>query len=509
MLGSRRHKPVDTDVAKCPTPLQTAKAIQMLRSKKMTGVKTKMVGSGERRMQVGEMREGLDWGWIMLALLTAMVAFTGGASRFDAIQIVPLRSLSALFLVLSLFLLTKERLKAERALVTLFACFALVVMLQLVPLPARIWQSLLGRTGIPELDAALGLEGIWRPLTLTPMRNWNVFGSLVVPAAGLLLAIAVRASSLTLLRIVAGLGILNALFGLLQIVTGKSSVFYFYEVTSRGGVVGVFANENHAAVFAACSMLVVTLLGLRVRKDRSAVWERLIYPAAFFLILLVALTGGSRAGFVAVIGTILVSMTMLALSPRPRRGLRAERSMGRWFDQHPRLILAIPVILVSLTAAAFLALDRTPAFRDILVRDSLEDLRWSLWPVIVEMLEGHWALGTGFGSFEQVYHIYEPSTLLMPKYVNQAHNDWAQFILEGGVPAGLLLTGLIVWMVKAIGTMLFHRTRRVDAIFWMSIFVIVAAASLVDYPLRTPLFQLVAIWLLLALSRDARDIKAR
>jgi len=468
-----------------------------------------MVGSGERRVQVGEMREGLNRGWIILALLAAMVAFTGGASRFDAVQIVPLRSLSAFFLVLSLFLLTKEKLKAEYALVTLFACFALIVMLQLVPLPARIWQSLLGRTGIPELDVALGLEGIWRPLTLTPMRNWNVLGSLVVPAASLLLAMAVRASSLTLLRIVAGLGILNALFGLLQIVTGRSSVFYFYEVTSRGGVVGVFANENHAAVFAACSMLVVTLLGLRVRKDRSAVWERFIYPAAFFLILLVVLTGGSRAGFVAVIGATLVSMTMLALSPRPRRGLRAERSMGRWFDQHPRLILAIPVILVSLTAAAFLALDRTPAFRDILVRDSLEDLRWSLWPVIGEMLVGHWALGTGFGSFEQVYHIYEPSALLMPYYVNQAHNDWAQFIIEGGVPAGLLLTGIIVWMVKAIGTMLFHRTRRADAIFWMSIFVIVATASLVDYPLRTPLFQLVAIWLLLALSRDARDIKAR
>lgn len=454
------------------------------------------------------MGEGLNRGWIILALLATVVAFTGGASRFDAIQIFPLRSLSALFLVLSLFFLTKEKLKAERALVILFACFALIVMLQLVSLPPRLWQTLMGRTGILQLDATLGLEGIWRPWTLTPMRSWNVLGSLVVPASGLLLAIAVRASSLTLLRIVAGLGVLNALFGLLQIVTGRSSVFYIYEVTNRGGAVGVFANENHAAVFAACSMLIVTLLGLRVRRKRSAVWERLIYPAAFFLILLVALTGGSRAGFVAVIGTILVSMTMLALYPRPCRGLRAEQSVGRWFNQYPRLILAIPVIFVSLTAVAFLALDRTPAFRDILVRDSFQDLRWSLWPVIIEMLEGYWTLGTGYGSFEQVYHIYEPSALLMPSYVNQAHNDWAQFIIEGGVLAGLLLTGLLVWMARAIGAMSFDWARRGDAIFWMSIFAIVAAASLVDYPLRTPLFQLVAVWLLLALSRDVRDISA-
>ncbi|MBO6768970.1 MAG: O-antigen ligase family protein [Erythrobacter sp.] len=467
-----------------------------------------MVGSRERQGQVGKTEDGLDRGWIILGLLAVAVAFTGGASRFDAIQIVPLRTLSALFLVSSLFFLTKERLKAERALIILFVCYALIVVVQLVPLPPWLWQSVPHRADILQLDAVLGLEGAWRPLTLTPMRSWNVLGSLVVAAAGLLLAIALRASSLTLLRIVAGLGVLNALFGLLQIVMGRSSVFYFYEVTNRGGAVGVFANENHAAVFAACSMLVVTLLGLRVREGRSAVWERLIYPAAFFLILLVALAGGSRAGFVAVIGTILVSMTMLALSPRPRRGLRAEQSVGRWLDQHPRLILAIPVILVSLTAAAFLALDRTPAFRDILARDSLEDLRWSLWPVIIEILEGHWVLGTGFGSFEQVYHIYEPSALLMPSYVNQAHNDWVQFIIEGGVIAGLLLTGLLVWVVRAIGTISLHRTCRVDAIFWMSIFAIVAAASLVDYPLRTPLFQLVTIWLLLALSRDARDIKA-
>ena len=96
----------------------------------------------------------------------------------------------------------------------------------------------------------------------------------------------------------------------------------------------------------------------------------------------------------------------------------------------------------------------------------------------------------------------------MPSYVNQAHNDWAQFIIEGGFLAGLLLTGLFAWMIKAIGNILFHRTRTVDATFWMSIFAIIASASLVDYPLKTPLFQLATVWLLLALSRDARDMNA-
>jgi len=456
------------------------------------------------------MRVGLDSGWIVLALLAAVVAFTGGASRFDAIQIVPLRALSALFLVSSLLFLTKEKLRTEGALVVLFACFALIVMLQVVPLPSRILQSLLGRIGILQLDTALGLEGVWRPLTLAPMRSWNVLGSLVVPAAGMLLAIAVRASSLTLLRIVAGLGVLNALFGLLQIVTGRSSIFYFYEVTNRGSPVGLFANENHAAIFAACSMLVIVFLGFKVTHRSGALFERMLYSAAFLLILFVSLVGGSRAGLVAAVGAILVSLFMLALSPHHRRE-RAPGPVGarRWFDSIPGVILVIPIGVVSLTVAAFFALDRVPAFRDLLSQDGFEDLRWSIWPVIAKMLGDYWIFGAGFGAFEQIYYIVEPPKLLMPSYVNQAHNDWAQLIIEGGAMAGLLAIGLFAWGAKRIAAIAAHRALRADAIFWISIFAVVGAASLIDYPLRTPLFQLVSVWLLVALSRDARNIGAR
>ncbi|MBO6526338.1 O-antigen ligase family protein [Erythrobacter sp.] len=467
-----------------------------------------MIGSRERLDQSGVMSDVINKSWMILAFFAVIVALAGGASRFDAIQIVPLRSLSAFFLVSSLFYLTRQGLRAERTLIILFTCLTLLVLLQLVPLPPALWQDLPGRTEIAQMDAALGFEAFWRPLSLAPMRSWNVLGSLVVPAAGLLLAIASGVSSLTLLRIIAGLGVLNALLGLLQIVSGESGIFYFYEITNRGSSVGFFANENHAAVFAACSMLVLALLNSKIRESRRAQWERLIYPGAFFLIFFVSLAGNSRAGFVAAVGAVLASSAMLALTQRTRRGLPSANVTRRWFDEHPRLVLAVPLVIVLLTVAAFLALDRTPAARDILARDSFEDLRWSLWPVIVEMLEHHWVLGAGFGSFEQVYHIYEPSSLLLPRYVNQAHNDWAQFIIEGGVLACLLLIGLLIWMASAIGTMSLHRTRRVDAIFWMTIFAIIAAASIVDYPLRTPLFQVITIWLLVALSKDARDMKA-
>lgn len=444
--------------------------------------------------------------FLILGLLATLVAFTGGASRFDAIQIIPLRTLAALFFIPALLYMTARKAKDELVLLGLFACFVSLVVIQLLPLPPVLWQELPSRGDIYRLDAALGLDGVWRPHTMTPTRTWNALGSLVVPGAGMLLAVACNASALTLLRLIAGLGVLSAILGLFQVMSGNSSPLYLYELTNKGSPVGIFANENHAAFFAACSMLVVVSLGTRLREGSRHAWERLVYPAAFFLILIASLTGGSRAGFAASLGAVVISVLILASTQRARHGRAAARAKSRWLNKRPSVALALSVVLVVVVAGAFIVLDRTPAFRDILATDSFADLRWSIWPVIAEMLGSHWALGTGFGSFEQVYQIYEPASLLMPQYVNQAHNDWAQFVIEGGVFAAIILMAVLVWVARAVIALASRRTTRGQAIFWISIFAILGLSSIIDYPLRTPLFQLIGIWLLLALSRDLRDM---
>lgn len=444
----------------------------------------------------------------MLVLLALVVSLTGGASRGDAVQIIALRSLSAVFLIPAFLYIRKEDMVSDRFLLTLFGGLVLLVAVQLVPLPASLWQNLPGRSEIYGLNLALNLDGQWRPITVSSTRTWNVLGSLVVPGAGLLLAIAFRASSLILLRMVVALGVLNALLGLLQIAAGRSSALYFYEITNRGSPVGIFANENHASVFAACTMLVVAVLWLRVRKFRVSGWEKLVYPAAFFLMLVVALVGGSRAGFAASIGAVAIVFSMLALSTEKREARFTSNPIRRWTQRHPRLVLFFPVLVLFSIVIAFISLDRAPAFNDILKKDSLDDLRWLLWPVLYAMLKAQWLAGSGFGSFEHVYHMYEPTALLMPQYVNQAHNDWVQLVIEGGVFAAILLLALITWFVKAVITMFCNKDTMGEAVFWMSFPAILGLASLVDYPLRTPVFQFVAVLLLVALSRDMRGLKA-
>lgn len=440
----------------------------------------------------------------VLVLLSAVAALFGGASRYDAIQIVPLRVLSGLLLIPALYHLTRHDIKREAGLVSLFGLFVILIGLQLVPLPPEIWHALPGRDTIEQLDGAFGYADIWRPLSMAPMRTWNVFGSLILPASGLLLAIAFRATTRNILQIIAGLGIMNAALGLLQVISGRTSPLYFYELTNWGAAVGIFANENHSAVFAACSLLVVARLGLEAGVERSARWLSILYPASFFFIVLVALVSGSRAGFVACLGAALISAVMIAISPGRRNAKSASGQLSHWSEQRPYLVAVLPLLVLVVTVIAFTTLGRAPAFSDILARDSFADLRWSILPVISEMFSTYWSVGSGFGSFEQVYQIYEPSDLLIPQYVNQAHNDWLQIVIEGGVMAGALVVGLAAWMVKSIARIFSGAAALVPGLFWVSIFSIIGAASLVDYPLRTPIFQLVLVWLLLALSRDRR-----
>lgn len=446
--------------------------------------------------------------WIILGVFAMLVAFSGGASRYDAIQIVLLRALSCLMLIPAIYYLSLKKLQRDWILLAFLGALVLLTAVQLVPLPPSIWQALPGREAIVGLDEALGLQDVWRPLTMTPMRTWNALGALIVPVAGLLLAISFAASARVLLHVVAGLGLLNALLGLMQVASGRFSPLYLYEVTNRGRVVGIFANENHSGVFAACSLLVVAHLSIRSLTDRGPKWMRLIYPAAFALILLAALVGGSRAGFAAAVGAVFVSFGLLVLAPKGGKGRSAVDPIRGWMGRHPGMAIVLPFMAILATVLLFIALGRASAFDDLLARDSFSDLRWELWPVLVDMLRTYWLVGSGFGSFEQVYRVYEPAELLMSRYVNQAHNDWAQLIIEGGLVAGALLAAILLWIANAIWKLASVRSERTAALFWFGIFAMIGGASLIDYPLRTPLFQIVCVWLLLALSRDCRDHKA-
>ncbi|MEO0872850.1 MAG: O-antigen ligase family protein, partial [Pseudomonadota bacterium] len=315
--------------------------------------------------------------------------------------------------------------------------------------------------------------------------------------AALLLAIALRARTMVLLNLILGIALIDASFNMLQLLSSGQDTFYLYR-PHPGQTDGVFSNENHSGIFSALALLVAVRLLLSPKPPQQT-WFNIGYGAAFLFLLLAVLTGGSRAGLVAGLGAVLSSGVMFALAMRPATGPANTpvAALGRW-----PLMLGAAVAFAALVSL-FFWLERSPSFDGVLTRNAFEDLRWDLAPVLWEMVQANWLFGIGFGAFEEYYHIYEPTELLLPKFINQAHNDWAQLVLEGGLPAVVLVIGLGVWAVGKVRALLAKgRSAWPSVIFWLALAFLIAAASLVDYPLRTAIFQVSIVWLLFTLDLD-------
>lgn len=447
----------------------------------------------------------LHWAWVGGFILA--LAFFGGSSRPDPIQSVLLQPIAALFLIPSIFNVRWRDLERGMALCIFFASLLVWMTIQLVPLPSSFWAQLPSRAVIAEIDQLVGIDGVWRPISLTPHRGLNSVFGLVVPVSALFLALAIKWRSRLLLFAIVPLGLFDAVIGMLQVIGGARSVFYQYAFSAREVLpVGIFANENHSAVFSAIVLLILTRLALEARDEGDPPWVRLSFAPSFVLIFLSVLITGSRAGFVAALAALCASLCMIW--PAMRLYLADQKpELGSPVWRNPTgMALVGCAIAILLVALAFIWSERIPALSYLLERSTFEDFRWSLLPVVICMASDHWVVGTGFGSFDAVYRIYEPAALLSQFYVNHAHNDWLQIVIEGGFPAVIIFVGFLLWIIRAVilsgrGTPL----RQQRLIFWVASLAIVAAASFVDYPVRTPVFQVTAVWLLLCLSFDRHD----
>lgn len=440
---------------------------------------------------------------VFLLCVALLVAFLGGSSRADAVQIVVLRPVAALSLIPAIYFCTRDRLADFRIPFFLLCGLIGLMTLQLVPLPPAIWQVLPGRVAVADLAAVTGSTDVWRPISMVPARNLNALLSLMIPLTALLLAAASGFKRSQLLLMVVAIGVVDAVVGLTQIVSGGHEGLYFYAVTNSGTAVGLFANQNHSAVFGATALLVTGYLLADQPLHRWRVWPRAALTAVFMIILLAAMVGGSRAGLLTTVIALLASAVMFWLGYVRKERDRAHLPKIFGFQLSSPLLFAAVILLVGSIIGAFIAFDRIVPLQNLTDNSSFDDLRWQLMPTLQAMIGTYWFLGSGFGSFEEVYHIFEPTELLEPIYVNQAHNDWAQLLIEGGILAVLLVAGLAVWFagkLRSIG----GRSRQALAsqLLWITLAASILFASLVDYPLRTPLFQFVTIILIAALCRE-------
>lgn len=426
----------------------------------------------------------------LLALFFVVLWVAGGASRADVLGQPIVRSFAWALLIAFLLFVPSIEWQKIRAPLLLLSIAALLALVQLVPLPPAIWTSLPGRQLLTGAADAAQVAQPWRPISISPSGTSNALGSLIVPGVVLLLGAGLsRHDHYKMVMLILVLLLGSVLIGLAQFA-GSSYENPFINST-QGEVAGNFANRNHFALFLAIGSVLALGLAMRGQKIRSKTIGAFGVVLLFFLL---SLATGSRAGML--LNLIAVPLALLVFRARIRRELEGV----------PRAIVASAgIVALALSAGAIgmsiklgraVAVDRAGQF------GGEGDLRSPIWSVVGDMIHRYFPFGTGFGTFDPAFRISEPDSMLGLRYVNQAHNDWLQVILEAGVPGLALLILFTVWLVLAAisvwrptkGGESSHILGRCGTV----ILLLVMLASIVDYPARTPMIMAVvalsAIW---------------
>src|SRR5699024_8904041 len=85
--------------------------------------------------------------------------------------------------------------------------------------------------------------------------------------------------------------------------------------------------------------------------------------------------------------------------------------------------------------------------------EAVRELRGPMREATLEVAGAHAPLGSGMGSFVPVFEQATSHQLLMPSYVNHAHNEYAQWLLEAGVlalPAFALAALALILAVRVL-----------------------------------------------------------
>lgn len=438
-----------------------------------------------------------DFG-VFLAFLST-VLLMGGGSRADITPLIVLRPLAVLVCVYAILRMPRERTRANWALLVFAGLLLAYVLVQLVPLPPSIWQRLPGREIVVETDRLAGIRDHWRPMTLSPIAGWNAFYSMSVPLAVLLLGLQLnREDRFRLLYVMLTFGAITALIGILQILGPPTGALYFYRITNNGLSVGLFANRNHQAVYLACliPMLAVaaSLPGKNPARTRLRLW--LATLSVIFLGPLIIATA-SRAGLIVGVFGVASLPFLFSLPPELRSKAKKESNPLR---RASAIFGAVVVALMVLVPVA-IVLMRSPAYQRLLETQS-DEARNTIWATTYDSIGGYLPWGSGVGSFVEVFQIKEPVELLGPTYVNHAHNDFLELLLTGGLIAAALLAAAALWFMATAaaawrqpGSSRELRFARMASV----VIAMLAAASVVDYPLRTPsmavFFVIAALWL--------------
>ena len=152
----------------------------------------------------------------------------------------------------------------------------------------------------------------------------------------------------------------------------------------------------------------------------------------------------------------------------------------------PTVMRGFAIVAVLLSAGALVFIAAGPGNNLFgQQHENVELSRQTSFRLTLHAARQYFPVGSGVGSFQPVYRTQEPLASVTTTYMNHAHSDWIELLLETGI-AGLLLTAaFLAWWglrVRAI-----WRAEESDRFAQAAVIATAAVMlhSIVDYPLRT------------------------
>ncbi|PTQ58275.1 O-antigen ligase [Sphingomonas aurantiaca] len=396
----------------------------------------------------------------------------GGASAAGFIANFMLQIASLPLIGWAIWQMVQERPSAQiRAPLGLLAIFLVIALLQLVPLPPALWTVLPGRSGVVQGYRLLGVPLPWLPLTLAPDVALSSILWLL-PAFASLLGVVVLGAfrGRGIATAIVAVTLASVAIGALQVIGGTSA--YLYRVTNYGVAVGFFANANHnATLLLVCIPFLAALQATLLKRSgsqRSASAIRLLVGAAYAIILVGLLINSSLAGI----------------------GLGVPVALGSWLafgNQRPALRRGIVVATVVLSLAAVVTIVVGPFGNNLFgtQTSNVELSRQTSFALTLRAARDYFPVGSGTGSFQPVYHMQEPLGSVTTTFMNHAHSDWIELLLETGLVGIAFAALFLAWWIVRVRAI--WRAEEPDPFAQAAVIATAAIMlhSVVDYPLRT------------------------
>ena len=329
----------------------------------------------------------------------------------------------------------------------------LLVLLQLVPLPPALLQvASPGSFAFYSNQLLAPPLSAWKPVSVSPP---DTLRGLAFLAAFTLLAIAVFREfgdgrwRRRLLHTVVLTGLALTVIALLQAVSSEPRRLYgLWQPRWDWAVFGPYVNRNHFAGYLVMAAGLAVGMALEALARLRAAWTTrrhgflllgeaeglaLARAGAVVMVIVAGLVASQSRGGVSAFAFAMLGVLLLIASG----GAASPGAAGRRFT-------ALAVLLLVGLGVGWIGLGGVlQAFEVRGIRGS----RLDLWSDMLPMVRHFPLFGVGWNAFATAYPWYQ--TIWKTEWIGEAHNDYLQALLDGGVLGLALVLGLVAIVFRA------------------------------------------------------------